>query len=85
MKTLLATILASVAFAGVAAAKDAPQLVGNYSDNVLQAHGNAQADQARSDVITFSSSAAITSRSAAQETVQPATPAASDFDRFSGR
>jgi hypothetical protein len=47
MKKLLIATVAVLGFAGVAAAQQAPQLVGNYSANVLEAYNANQLDQTR--------------------------------------
>jgi hypothetical protein len=67
MKTLLAALVATIAVAGVAGAQQAPQLIGNYSDNVLQAHnGNGNGTVVRSDAggVDFTSTASIAIRRA---------------------
>lgn len=57
MKTLLVTLLASFAFASVAAAMQAPVLIGNYSENVLDAHhGTRSAVPSGDTVVTGTAS-----------------------------
>lgn len=89
MKTLFAALVATVAFAGVASAQEAPQLIGNYSANVLQdyngasyANGNRAVAQSDATGMEFTSRAAIRS----PRTVEGGYGVTvSDFDVYSGR
>lgn len=57
MKTLLVTLVASFAFASAAAAMEAPILIGNYSDNVLDSHlGTRSAEPSGGAVVTGAAS-----------------------------
>lgn len=57
MKTILVTLVASFAFASVAAAMQAPVLVGNFSENVIDSyHGTRSADSTSGSVVTGTAS-----------------------------
>lgn len=61
MKTLFAALVATAAFTGVAAAEGSPQLIGNYSVNVLEEHnGTSSRPVAQSNA----NGADVTSRAA---------------------
>ena len=60
-KIIVATVAAVIGTTGVAFAQEAPQLIGNYSANVIDAHSGVEARTDRVEV-DFNSAAAIATR-----------------------
>ena len=83
MKTLYATLVATVALAGTAFAQQAPEIVGNYSASVLDQYNGSTGPvvEPQGDGMTFSSQAAIRS----ERPMQGFNTEVTGFDIHSGR